>query len=80
MSGVSEPSWPSVTPDEDEAMRRLHFFEKMGAELSPDVKDLKEDIRARDRRDDIRDPSDPLDEEGPSLPQQRDGAEADEPA
>jgi hypothetical protein len=43
---------------EDGTLRRLHCLEQLGAELSPQMKQLKDEIRKRDRRIDIRDPDD----------------------
>lgn len=47
-----------VTPDEDAILRRLHWFERFGAELSPAFRTLKAMIRQRDKRQEIRDPDD----------------------
>lgn len=47
-----------LTPEEDGILRRLHCLERLGAELAPPMRQLKDDIRARDRRIDIRDPED----------------------
>lgn len=47
-----------LTPEEDGIMRRLHCFERLGAELAPAMRELKDDIRRRDRRTEIRDPED----------------------
>lgn len=47
-----------LTPEEDGILRRLHCLERLGAELSPQMRQLKDEIRARDRRIDIRDPDD----------------------
>jgi hypothetical protein len=45
-----------VTPDEDALLRRLAQFERLGATLAPTMIYLKDDIRARDRRESIREP------------------------
>ncbi|MDT7548094.1 MAG: hypothetical protein QOE84_488 [Actinomycetota bacterium] len=45
-----------VTPDEDALLRRLAQFERLGATLAPAMAYLKDDIRARDRRETIREP------------------------
>jgi hypothetical protein len=45
-----------VTPEEDALLRRLAQFERLGATLAPTMIYLKDDIRARDRRDTIREP------------------------
>ncbi|MCU1600883.1 MAG: hypothetical protein JWO22_1592 [Frankiales bacterium] len=45
-----------VTPEEDATMRRLHWFERFGADLSPQLKVVKASIRSRDKRALIRDP------------------------
>ena len=47
-----------LTPEEDGILRRLHCLERLGAELAPAMRELKDDIRRRDRRIDIRDPED----------------------
>ena len=47
-----------LTPEEDGILRRLHCLEQLGAQLSPQMRLLKDDIRARDRRVEIRDPED----------------------
>ena len=47
-----------LTPEEDATLRRLHLMEQLGAQLSPQMKQLKHEIRARDRRIDIREPND----------------------
>jgi hypothetical protein len=45
-----------VSPDEDALLRRLAQFERLGATLAPTMVLLKDEIRARDRRDNIREP------------------------
>jgi cytidylate kinase len=45
-----------VSPDEDAMQRRLAQFERLGATLAPTMALLKDEIRARDRRDTIREP------------------------
>lgn len=45
-----------VSPDEDALLRRLAQFERLGATLAPTMVHLKDEIRARDRRDTIREP------------------------
>ena len=45
-----------VTPEEDATLRRLHWFERFGADLAPSLKIVKASIRARDKRAYIRDP------------------------
>ena len=45
-----------LTPEEDGILRRLHYMERFGASLSPQMRALKDEIRKRDRRIDIRDP------------------------
>lgn len=47
-----------LTPEEDGILRRLHCLEQLGAQLSPQMRQLKDGIRARDRRAVIRDPED----------------------
>ncbi len=48
-----------VTPDEDGVLRRLTWFERLGAILSPLQRARKAEIRARDLRAEIREPADP---------------------
>jgi hypothetical protein len=43
-----------VSPDEDALLRRLAQFEQLGATLAPTMSLLKDEIRARDRRVEIR--------------------------
>ena len=45
-----------VSPEEDALLRRLAQFERLGATLAPTMVLLKDEIRARDRRDTIREP------------------------
>lgn len=42
------------TPDEDATLRRLSYLERLGAELAPPMQVLRDEIRARDLRDEIR--------------------------
>lgn len=48
--------WLGLTSDEDELLRRLHWFETAGCELSEDQRILKASLRIRDRRTEIRIP------------------------
>jgi len=45
-----------LTPDEDGLLRRLVFFERRGAALAPAMCHLKDELRARDQRGDVREP------------------------
>ena len=45
-----------LTPEEDGTLRRLHCLERLGADLAPPMKQLKDEIRRRDRRLEIREP------------------------
>jgi hypothetical protein len=45
-----------LDPEEDAALRRLHWFETLGCELSNAASNLKDSFRRRDRRTEIRDP------------------------
>ena len=45
-----------LTPDEDGLLRRLFFFETAGATLSPPLRVLKAELRARDQRSTVREP------------------------
>jgi hypothetical protein len=47
---------PRLTPSEDGLLRRLYFFETSGAALSPAMRVLKAELRARDRRTTVREP------------------------
>jgi hypothetical protein len=47
-----------LSPEEDGILRRLHCLEGLGAQLSPQMRQLKDEIRRRDRRTEIRDPED----------------------
>ncbi|MFL6238949.1 MAG: hypothetical protein ACJ735_05585 [Actinomycetes bacterium] len=46
--------WLGLTSDEDDLLRRLHWFETAGCELSEDQRLLKASLRVRDRRSEIR--------------------------
>jgi hypothetical protein len=46
-----------LTPDEDRELRRLHALAEFGA-LTPQMRELYDDLRARDRRDTVREPRD----------------------
>ena len=48
--------WLGLTPEEDDLLRRLHWFETAGCELSEDQRVLKASLRVRDRRTEIRMP------------------------
>lgn len=47
-----------VTPAEDGTLRRLHCLEQLGVQLSPPMRQLKDEIRGRDLRREIREPED----------------------
>ena len=47
---------PRLTPDEDAILRRLFFFETAGATLAPPLRVLKDELRARDQRSEVREP------------------------
>lgn len=47
---------PGLTPEEDGVLRRLHFFEMNGLSLALPMKQLKAELRARDKRAEIREP------------------------
>jgi hypothetical protein len=64
---VTEP----LSRDEDALLRRLHWFESLGVELSPERRELLTSIRARDKRTVIRDPGDVVVEE-PVEPEDED--------
>lgn len=64
---------PRPSRDEDAVMRRLTFFQELGCELASPVQELVEEVRARDTRDEIREPADhvvvlPVEEAGVTLP------------
>jgi hypothetical protein len=48
--------WQGLSSDEDDLLRRLHWFETAGCELSEDQRVLKASLRIRDRRTEIRMP------------------------
>jgi hypothetical protein len=50
-----------LNPDEDQALRRLHWFEALGCELSSALRNLKDNFRSRDRRTEIREPGQAFD-------------------
>lgn len=43
-----------LTPDEDATLRRLSHLERLGAELAPPMRVLRDEIRSRDLRREIR--------------------------
>jgi hypothetical protein len=45
-----------LSSDEDDLLRRLHWFESTGGELSASQRELKATLRGRDRRAEIRVP------------------------
>ncbi len=47
---------PRLSRDEDEVLRRLHYFERCGHELADRVQQRKVELLERDRRDQVRDP------------------------
>jgi hypothetical protein len=56
-----------LSPEEDAALRRLHWFETLGCELSNALHNLKDSFRSRDRRADIRDPGAVYDKAGEQV-------------
>lgn len=46
----------AMTPEEDAVLRRLHWFERFGAQLAPGLRVVKDGIRSRDKRSTIREP------------------------
>jgi len=57
-SDDEDVSADKISPEEDATLRRLHWFERFGADLSPTLKVVKASIRGRDARAVIRDPDD----------------------
>jgi hypothetical protein len=55
---ASDPAGPGrgLTAEEDAVLRRLHFFETTGVTLAEPMRMLKNELRARDQRSDIREP------------------------
>jgi hypothetical protein len=49
---------PRLTPQEDGVLRRLHCLERLGAQLSPQMRILKGELRVRDQRRTVREPED----------------------
>lgn len=47
---------PRLTAEEDGILRRLHYFECNGVTLALPMQTLKAELRARDRRAEIREP------------------------
>ena len=45
-----------LTRAEDGVLRRLHFFETVGARLAAPMAELKQTLRAQDLRRSVRDP------------------------
>ena len=45
-----------LTPEEDESLRRLHYFELSGITLAIPLQELKAELRSRDQRIEIREP------------------------
>ncbi len=45
-----------LTREQDGILRRLHFLEQLGAQLSPPMQLLKAEIRSSDQRAQIREP------------------------
>jgi hypothetical protein len=66
-----------LSPDEDAALRRLHWFETLGCELSNALHNLKNSFRSRDRRTVIRDPGATYDNHGQQVrsPEQKKNAD-----
>ena len=56
-----------LTPEEDAALRRLHWFEQLGCELSNALATLKANFRGRDRRAEIREPGQTYDAAGQQV-------------
>lgn len=54
MTSTGMQDWLGLTPEEDDLLRRLHWFETAGCELSEDQRLLKASLRIRDRRAEIR--------------------------
>jgi hypothetical protein len=55
---VMQATLEKLTPEEDGILRRLHCLERLGAQLAPPMRTLKDEIRRRDRRLEIREPED----------------------
>ena len=49
-----------MTPEEDAELRRLSYFASLGAELAIPRQIQKQELRARDRRQEVRKPADEL--------------------
>jgi len=45
-----------LTPSEDGVLRRLFAFVKSGSALAPAIDELKDELRSRDQRVDVREP------------------------
>jgi hypothetical protein len=47
-----------VTAEEDAVLRRLTYFERAGAVLSPELQRVRRSLRSRDQRREVRPPFD----------------------
>ena len=56
---------PRLTPEEDAALRRWHYFHNLGFTLAEPVEQLWSAMRARDLRAEVREPRDVVQ---PALP------------
>jgi hypothetical protein len=56
MGNTRSTGTTGLSVEDDEALRRLQWFENQGCELSEDQQQLKDTIRARDRRSGVRIP------------------------
>lgn len=66
MDDRPETSQP-LSPEEDAELRRLSYFASVGAELAIPRQVQKQELRARDRRQDVRPPADKLQLEPDAL-------------
>ena len=57
-----------LTPDEDAALRRWHYFHTLGFTLSQPVDQLRASLRARDKRVEIRESCDVMEPAVDALP------------
>ena len=59
---------PRLTPEEDAALRRWHYFHNLGFTLAEPVEELWTGMRRRDKRVEVREPRDDVQ---PALPAPR---------
>jgi hypothetical protein len=56
MTAPARDALPRLNAVEDGVLRRLWFFEQAGATLAPPLRELKDELRSRDQRANVRAP------------------------